>query len=107
MFDAAELGVSVGDHRGNPGRIHHVGRDAQRLPAALANALANLCVTLRQDVGNDKIGAKVREPERASTPYSDAAARDESNLARQSVPGLAHEGGRPVSGETAASRPKP
>src|SRR3546814_8979943 len=63
MFDAAELGVSVGDHRGNPGRIHHVGRDAQRLPAALANALANLCVTLRQDVGNDKIGAKVRRSE--------------------------------------------
>src|SRR3546814_20379624 len=64
-----------------------------RLPAALANALANLCVTLRQDVGNDKIGAKVREPERASTPYSAAAARDDSNLAGQTDTGLGHEVG--------------
>src|SRR3546814_5306556 len=78
-----------------------------RLPAALANALANLCVTLRQDVGNDKIGAKVREPERASTPYSAAAARDDSNLAGQIDHGLGHEVGSPVSGSNAGSGPKP
>src|SRR3546814_18110984 len=78
-----------------------------RLPAALANALANLCVTLRQDVGNDKIGATVREPERASTRYSAAAARDDSNLAGQNDPGPGHEVGSPVGGGSAGRGPKP
>src|SRR3546814_305557 len=55
----------------------------------------------------DKIGAKVREPERASTPYSAAAARDDSNLAGQIDPGLGHEVGSPVSGRNAGSGPKP